>query len=245
MSRRFIGTVALLVFTLGCASNTEKAVNELLEQVRLDDPQANVTYQDNAEVVESPEALPLWINALENEESPQVRLWAARLLGRIGDPQAATALTAALNGPRAVRKAAAAALLQIGEEYAEDAFIAALQSGPRETHIECLVQLEKMHSSKALPTITKVAHSQEPLVAESAVNALGGIGDPAAVEPLIALATDQTLRMQVRHAAIINLGRLSGPEATAGLEQVVQELKQQDGADTLLGLAQQTLKKSG
>ena len=150
MHRRFVGAVILLLFAVGCGSPTERAVNQLIEQVALADPMASVTYNENMELLESAEAAPLWINALQTSASPQVQMWAARLLGRIGDAEAIPALTEALQtGEREVQDAAAAALVQIGEDAAEEAFIATLSAGNRDAKINCLIELEKMSSEDA------------------------------------------------------------------------------------------------
>ena len=184
MCRPFIAPLIVLGLAAGCASSTESAVNELLEQVRLGDPAAPATHADSVELVESTEAVPLWISALETDESVPARQWAARLLGRIGDPQAVPALTAALDGPREVREAAAVALLQIDEQQAEAAFIATLPDASRDVQLLCLVELEKLQSVDAVPVIAEIARSPDTLLADNAVAALGGIGAAAAASRL-------------------------------------------------------------
>lgn len=228
MSRRTATWLVLLgVIAAGCASNTESAVNELIEQVRLQDPQAMMSYQETQELVESPEALPLWIEALENDPSAEVKEWAARLLGRIGDPQAAPALTEALDGPRKVREAAGASLLQIGEEEAEAAFIEALKNGSRDAQIYCLVELERLGSSDAAPAIADVVRDGDPFAAQTAVNTLGGLDVPTSAEALAGLAADTSLPEDIRRQTISNLGRLSVAEADQHLEQLVALLEEQ------------------
>ena len=245
MCRRLVACLMLLAFPIACAGGAESAVNELLEQVRLGDPQASITFQENLDLLESPEALPALIAALENDESAPVREWSARLLGRIGDAQAVPALASALNGPREVHTAAAASLLQIGEEEAERAFIEALRTGSRDAKIRCLVQLEKLGSVAAIGAIAELARGDDALVAQNAVTALGGIGDPAAAEPLAAIAVDVRLPDNLRKAAIYGMASLSGPEVNLSLEQIIEQLEQQEGAEELRDLAQQTLRGSG
>ena len=72
-------------------------LNALMNEVRLDDPRANRTYAESQAAIEVPESVPALIEFLANDESPKVRAWSALILGRIGDPQAVEALTAALS----------------------------------------------------------------------------------------------------------------------------------------------------
>jgi HEAT repeat protein len=247
MYRRLIGAFILMLFVAGCGSPTERAVNQLIEQVALADPMASVTYNENRELLESQEALPLWINALQTSASPEVQTWAARLLGRIGDPEAVPALGEALQtGEREVQDAAAAALIQIGEEEAEQAFIASVRDGNRDAKIHCLIELEKMGSVNAIPVIAETAKAPDALLGRTAVTALGGIGSPEAAAPLADLAIDWTLPLEVREAAIQALGRLAGtgPEVTENLQRVVTEIEGQEGVEDLVELAQETLDAS-
>jgi HEAT repeat protein len=247
MYRRFVGAIVLLLLAVGCGSPAQRAVNELIGQVALDDPQASVTYNENREILESAEALPLWIAALQTSASPEVQTWAARLLGRIGDPEAVPVLSEALqNGQRDVQEAAASALMLIGEEQAEEAFIAAIKDGNRDAKIHCLIQLESMGSLNAIPAIAEAAKADDALLASSAVTALAGIGSPAAAAPLADLAIDWTVAPDVRQAAVLALGRLAGtgPEVAENLQRVVTEIEGQEGIEELQALAQQTLEAS-
>jgi len=247
MYRRFIGAVILLLLAVGCGSPAQRAVNQLIEEVALADPMASVTYNQNREVLESAEALPLWIAALQTSASPEVQTWAARLLGRIGSPEAVPALSEALQtGERDVQDAAASALVLISEEEAEEAFITAVRDGNRDAKIHCLIDLEKMGSVKAIPVIADTARAPDALLARSAITALSGIGSPEAAVPLADLAIDWTVAPEVREAAIIGLGRLAGtgPEVTENLQRIVTEIEGQEGIEELQALAQQTLDAS-
>jgi len=247
MYRRLIGTIILLLLAVGCGSPAQRAVNQLIEQVALDDPMASVTYNENREVLESAEAMPLWIAALQTSASPAVQMWAARLLGRIGSPEAIPALSEALqNGERDVQVSAAAALVLIDEEQAEEAFIAAIRDGNRDAKIHCLIELEKMGSVNAIPAIAEAARAPDAMLASGAITALAGIGSPEAAGPLADLAIDWTVPPEVRKAAILSLGRLAGtgPEVTENLQRIVTEIEGQEGIEELQALAQQTLDAS-
>ena len=72
---------------------------------------------------------------------------------------------------------------------------------------------------------------------EKVRSTLGGIGDASAVAPLVELALSTNLDDSLRRAAIMNLHRMAIPEATAGLQEVITGLGEQEGTDELLQLA--------
>lgn len=241
MSRRILAPVVALALATGCAGGAQGAVNELVEQVRLNDPLATQTYEQNREILESQEALPIWIEVIQEDPNSDVKLWAARILGNIGDPEAVPALTAALDSPKEVREEVANALQKIGEDHATGAFAEALPDASAGTQIFLLVELESLQDTDAIPAIVEVARGDSTFVAEAAATALGGLGDPAAAEPLRDLALDESLDPQVRQAAIRALGRLDAPEAAEAQQAVVEGLEGQQGAEELHTLAQETL----
>lgn len=246
MRRRFVGVLIVAALTTACGG-PGGIVSELLEQARLDDPRVIQTHQRNLEVLESDEAMPFLATALESDPSPQVRRWCVRLLGRIGNPEAVPALTAALSDDdKDVRDGAGIALLQIAEAasddaLAEDAFIDALQNGSTQAKLLVLIELENMKSVKAIGAITELARSASPLVSKPAADALGGIGDAAACAPLAEIALDAGMPADLRRSAIMNLGRIDDPVATMSLQQVVDGLGEQEGADALTQLARDTM----
>ncbi len=225
-------------FAIGCSGGSAGALNNLMDEVRLDDPLANRTYVESQAAIEVPEAIPALIEFLTNDESPKVRAWSALILGRIGDPQAVPALTEALSDSDAdTRNRAVGALGLIGEAEAEAAFIEALGSGTREAKITALVELEKAGSVAAIPVITDTARAGLGMVSRNAIDTLGGIDDASAAAPLVELALSASLEESLRRAAVMNLGRMTVPEAAAGLQEVITGLGEQEGTDELLQLA--------
>jgi HEAT repeat protein len=234
MLRRTALILALAATTAACGGGSGGALNDLLEQVRLDDPLSTATYQEHREEIEVPASIPTLSDHLVNDPSAKVRQYCALILGRIGDPQAVPALTEALSDTDAgTRDRAVAALMQIGEEEAEAAFIDALANGSRDARITVLVELEKAMSIEAIPTIVDVAKANEGMVSKNAIDTLGGIGDVSAVQPLVEIALDPDMPENLRHAAILNLGRIDLPEADAGLEEVLAGLGEQPGTEAL------------
>ena len=229
---------ALSTFAIGCSGGGGGPLNTLMDEVRLDDPLANRTYAESQETIEVPESVPALIEFLANDESAKVRAWSALILGRIGDPQAVAALTGALSDTDIdTRDRAVAALGLIGEAEAEGAFIEALGSGTRQAQITALVELEKARSVTAIPAIIDTARAGLDLISKNAIDTLGGIDDPAAAAPLVELALSAGLDESLRRAAIMNLGRMTVPEASTGLQEVITGLGGQEGTDELLQLA--------
>jgi HEAT repeat protein len=238
MLRRYLPALILVVLAVACSGGAGGALNELFEQVRLDDPLAQRTYQENQALIETPESIPALAEAIQNDPSPKVRQWCALILGRIGDPAGVPALTTALSdSDHGTRDRAVVALAAIGETEAEDAFIEALASGSRDAKITVLVELEKAASVKAIPTIVEAARTNEGMVAKNAIDALGGIADVSATGPLTEMALDANMEESLRRAAIRNLGRIDAPEADAGLQDVISGLGEQEGVDELLQFA--------
>jgi HEAT repeat protein len=240
MLRRTALLITLAVLTAACGGGSGGALNELLEQVRLDDPLSDRTYQENREAIEVPASIPALTDHLANDPSPKVRQYCALILGRIADPQAIPALTAALSDADAgTRDRVVGALQAIGETEAETAFIEALANGSREAKITTLVELEKLMSINAVPTIVAVAEANEGMVSKNAIDTLGGIGDVSAVPPLVAIAVDANMPENLRRASIMNLGRIQAPEAAAGIQEVITGLTDQAGAEELLQFARE------
>lgn len=238
MFRRIALILVLAALAVGCSAGSSGPLNDLFEQVRLDDPLAQRTYTEHQAEIDSPASIPMLVDHLANDPSPKVRQWCALILGRIGDAQAVPALTAALSDTDAgTRDRAVASLGQIGEAEAEDAFIAALGSGSRDAKITVLVELEKAGSVKAIPAIAEIAGANDGMISKNAIDTLGGIGDVSAVAPLVAIALDGTMPVNLRHAAILNLGRIDAPEAEAGLQDVITGLADQPGTEALAEFA--------
>ena len=109
MNQRQLAVILLASVLAACGTPLENATSTFKEQVRLGDPDAQQTFADNRELFESAEALPIWLDALANADSPQVQLWAATLIGNIGDSSALPALAdarMALSGWKARSKTA-------------------------------------------------------------------------------------------------------------------------------------------
>lgn len=236
MMRRALVLTVLVLFAAGCGSPVENATSQLIEQVRLGDPLAQETYADNQELLESEEAFPIWLDALQNDESSQVKAWAAQMLGNIGNPEALPALAEAMSGSRDVRDAAVAAIRQFDEEAATEAFLMALRDSSRDAKAIALAQISRVGGAGAVDAVQDVATGSDALLAETATNTLGDLGTPEAAGALADLAADPSVPAGVRASAIVNLGRIEGSDAE--IDRVIAVLQEEEGAEDLLARAQ-------
>lgn len=242
MTRRLIALFALAVLAIGCGSPLENAVSSLVEQARLDDPQVSATYGDNRELLESAEAIPLWVDTLQNDESPKVKQWAATILGNIGDASALPALADAMSmGDRDVREACVNSIKQFDSELASGAFVRVLQTGHRDATAVALGEMSRLevHDAQAVDAVATVARSGDELVGNTAVNTLSDIGGDGAVDALATIVGDATVPMRVRSHALDTLGRMDHPMVGSKLEELVEQLSNEDGADELLTRARE------
>lgn len=237
MKLRTFGLLVLTTLVIACGSPVENALRQLTEQVRLGDPLAEQTYADNRELLESEEAVPIWLDTLRTSESPQVKSWAARILGTIGDPEALPALAEAMSDTRDVRDSAVAAIIQFPDEQAADAFIEVLDSGTRDAKAIALARLSRLRAEQAVPAVAEVAADEDDLLAQTAMNTLADIRSDEAAAALARLATDASLDPGRRSLAIASLGRIGSAGADQQIQLVVEALQQEEGAEELLSQA--------
>ncbi|MCK6627572.1 MAG: RecQ family ATP-dependent DNA helicase [Anaerolineae bacterium] len=90
-----------------------------------------------------------------------------------------------------------------------------------------VVALGESGSPEAVPELVEALRHSDGNVRRLAASALGKIGDPQAVEPLLALLAAET-KPQVRQYAIKALGRLRDPQASTILEQIAANPAEED-----------------
>ena len=239
MIRRSPLVLALLV-TAACGTPVENASQQLIEQVRLGDPLAEQTYNENLEILESAEALPIWIDALENDDSNQVKQWAAQIIGNIGDTAALPALAAAMSASRGVRDAAVAAIRQFDDATASGVFAQALGEGTRDAQIAALSQLSRLETGAdlAVGAIAVSAASSDELVARTSMDTLSDIANDEACAVIAAVATNAGLTPEMRADAVATLGRIQNDASAAQIDAVVAALQDADDDDAADLLAQ-------
>lgn len=122
------------------------------------------------------------------KQSPKVRPAAALLLGEIGDPSAAPALIAAVDP-------------------------AARDHDGNETNRRLAEALGALRSREALPALVQLTASPDAYTQVAAVDALGVIGDPAAVDTLAEIARSPAVESVTAQHAVLALGRIGDPRA--------------------------------
>jgi HEAT repeat protein len=121
------------------------------------------------------------------KQAPKARAQAALALGEIGDPSAAKALIDALDPASRDRDVLDA------NRYVADA-------------------LGALRAREAVPALTKLISSPDGYVQVAAVDALGRIGDPAAIDTLVDVATNGPEPFTAKKA-LLALGRIGDPKA--------------------------------
>ncbi len=131
-----------------------------------------------------------WLAALLRD-TPRVRAEAAEFLGEIGDPGAAKALVAAID------------VSGTAERPAE----------VNEANRKIAAALGALRAQEAVPALIGLTRSRDGFTQVAAVDALGDIGDPAAVEPLVTLARDDNAEPFASKKALLALGKIGDPRA--------------------------------
>jgi HEAT repeat protein len=172
-------------------------------------------------------ALPYLVEALGGEEAHE-RWRAAQALGEIGE-QALVELVEALADPRDnVRKAASAAIYSIGEAGL-DALVDALPGADPPTRREIVRLLgmiaahleDEQRRTSVLTALVGALARPEAAIRGQAVEALGWLGDPAAVPALLdTLAEDERAVQRKAAAALVSIG---GPAVVEGLKRALDD----------------------
>jgi HEAT repeat protein len=150
------------------------------------------------------------------------RARAADLLGRLAVRGAVPALIAALkDDSEDVRTVAARSLAIIGDAAAVPALAGALADPSRWTVSIIAEDLMRM-GPMAVPPLLFLLAASDHNVRVAAVQIIGEIRDPLAVDPLVAVASgDRDLNLRAQAAAA--LGKLGGPKAERALERALTD----------------------
>jgi HEAT repeat protein len=131
-------------------------------------------------------AVPALVEVLQ--QAPRARAQAALALGEIGDPSAVKPLVAAIEETSRDRDVLDA------NRYIADA-------------------LGALRAKEAVPALQKLASSPDGYVQVAAVDALGRVGDPAAVDTLVAIAGSPQVEPFTAKKALLALGRIGDARA--------------------------------
>ncbi|MHB8164359.1 MAG: HEAT repeat domain-containing protein [Methanoregula sp.] len=155
------------------------------------------------------------IKALLDSTDPNVRQYAAYLLGKAKNPRAIEPLIHALaDFDKSVREQAMLALSNLGKSAVEP-LAEAMKEPKWETRYRAAEALGKIADEKAVQPLIQGLKDNREHVRYMAAKGLRGLGDSDAIEPMIILLKDENnyVRMMVARA----LGAIGGQKVNAAL----------------------------
>ena len=159
------------------------------------------------------------VNALQNNTDPQVRQYAAYLLGKAHNPRAIQPLIEALaDFDKSVREQATLALSQIGKTAIEP-LAEAMKEPKWETRYRAAEALGKIADEKAVKPLIQGLKDNRDHVRYMAAKGLKDLGDSDAIEPMVILLKDEN--RYVRMMAIRALGVIGGKKVNEALNSAL------------------------
>jgi HEAT repeat protein len=160
------------------------------------------------------------VKALHEHTDPQVRQYAAYLLGQTKNPRAIQPLIEALaDFDKSVREQATIALSAIGKAAIEP-LAEAMKEPKWETRYRAADALGKNADEKAVQPLIQGLRDSRDHVRYMAAKGLHSIGNSGAAEPLIILLKDENV--YVRLMAVHTLGALGGTNVKAALKEALE-----------------------
>jgi HEAT repeat protein len=160
------------------------------------------------------------VKALHEHTDPQVRQYAAYLLGKAKNPRAIQPLIESLaDFDKSVREQATLALSTLGKAAIEP-LAEAMKEPKWETRYRAAEALGKIADEKAVQPLIQGLKDRRDHVRYMAAKGLNEIGDSDAIEPLIILLKDENV--YVRLMAIHALGTLGGKKVKAALNKALE-----------------------
>lgn len=155
------------------------------------------------------------VKALQDSTDPQVRQYAAYLLGKAQSPRAIQPLIEALaDFDKSVREQATLALSRIGKAAIEP--LAEAMKEPRwETRYRAAEALGKIADEKAVKPLIQGLKDNRDHVRYMAAKGLRDLGDSDAIEPMVILLKDEN--RYVRMMAVRALGAIGGKKVNEAL----------------------------
>jgi HEAT repeat protein len=160
------------------------------------------------------------VKALHDNTDPEVRQYAAYLLGKAKNPRAIQPLIESLaDFDKSVREQAMLALSSLGKAAIEP-LAEAMKEPKWETRYRAAEALGKIADEKAVQPLIQGLKDRRDHVRYMAAKGLNEIGDSDAVEPLIVLLKDDNV--YVRLMAIHALSTLGGKKVKAALNRALE-----------------------
>ena len=160
---------------------------------------------------------------LLNDRRLEVRVVAARALGKLGNPDAVPNLLDSLDGRRSVPNSLISmAIIHIGPTAIDELINGLGRRSPRARAV--CAELLGIHGAfqAARWLLLLVEHDASTSVRVSSATALGRLGAPQGVQPLLR-ALAPTEPRSLRAAAARSLGQIGGPEAVASLHLAIMD----------------------
>jgi len=169
---------------------------------------------DNAGELEK-QGLEGLIKALQDSTDPQVRQYAAYLLGKAHNPRAIQPLIEALaDFDKSVREQATLSLSRIGKAAIEP-LAEAMKEPKWETRYRAAEALGKIADEKAVKPLIQGLKDNRDHVRYMAAKGLKELGDSDALEPMVILLRDEN--RYVRMMAVRALGAIGGKKVNEAL----------------------------
>lgn len=158
---------------------------------------------------------------LDEEADSAMRVEAARLLANIQHPEVVPSLRKAVRASDPdVAAEALISLAWLGQDPARGRLVALLEGGNLERRVRAAVGLGRLRDRAATPVLIEALDKTDAIeerIRFEAIRLLGYLGDPRAVDPLLARLDD----MRTRRRAVLALGRIGDPRA---FEPLVEQL---------------------
>jgi len=174
---------------------------------------------EGAEEIEK-QGLEGMVRALQNSTDPQVRQYAAYLLGQTKNPRAIQPLIEALaDFDKSVREQATLALSSIGKAAIEQ-LTAAMKEKKWETRYRAAEALGKIADERVVQPLIKALQDNRDHVRYMAAKGLRELGDSDAIEPMIILIKDENRYVRMMAATV--LGTISGKKVNTALKNALE-----------------------
>lgn len=174
---------------------------------------------EGAEEIEK-EGLEGMVRALRNSTDPQVRQYAAYLLGQAKNPRAIQPLIEALaDFDKSVREQATLALSSIGKAAIEP-LTAAMTEKKWETRYRAAEALGKIADERVVQPLIKALKDNRDHVRYMAAKGLRELGDSDAIEPMVILIKDENRYVRMMAATV--LGTIGGKKVNTALRNALE-----------------------
>jgi HEAT repeat protein len=194
----FIAAAALALAGCGNPKDAQGWAKRAASRSRLDEKLQALTEVRRAPGDRKAAVPPLVEIVKDAGTHPRARAEAAVALGEIGDPAAIPALIAAVNPAASERDA-----MELNRHVAD--------------------ALGELRAREAVPALTQLTGSPDGFTQVAAVDALGKIGDPAAVDTLVAVATGERIEPFTAKKALLALGRIGDQKAAPAVMRMLFE----------------------